>query len=106
MTGDSPRAIPTWVLRSTLDDVQKCLAPRKITLQLNVTRSLTVKDGANSYKHDFPSDWAHAVGIVLADSGREPVVVYATAGPSSLSVLAPQAAWKYFSEANCKRYEE
>ena len=89
-----------------LDDVRKCLAPRRIALATKITRSLLVKDGANSHKYDFPTDWAHAVGIVIVDSGRAPVVVHATAGPSSLSVLAPQAAWKYFSEAKCKRYEE
>jgi hypothetical protein len=89
-----------------LEDVRECLTPRRISLQIKMTRSLSVKDGANSYRYDFPTDWAYAVGIMLADSDREPVVVYATAGPSSLSQLAPQAAWKYFSEPNCKRYEE
>lgn len=93
-------------LAFALEDLEKCLAPRKISLQIKITRSLLVKDGSTSHMFDFPTDWAHAIGIVLADPGREPVVVYATAGPSSLLELAPQAAWKYFSEPHCKRYEE
>jgi hypothetical protein len=89
-----------------LEDLEQCLAPKKLALQIKITRSIVVKDGSTIHKYDFPTDWGHAIGIVLVDTGREPIVIYATAGPSSLSELAPQAAWKYFLEPNCKRYED
>jgi hypothetical protein len=93
-------------LSFALEDLEKCLGPRKLTVRLKITRSLQVQDGATSYRLEFPADWQHAIGIVLAEPGRKPEVIYATAGPSSLLELAPQAAWKYFSEPKCKRYEE
>lgn len=89
-----------------LEDIEKCLAPRKLTVSLEFTRSLLVTDGHKSTKIDFPSDWEHAVGIVLISPGKAPMTVFATAGPSSLLETGPQAAWKYFSEPSCKRYEE
>jgi hypothetical protein len=93
-------------LEFALDDVAKCLAPKNVDLVIKITRSLTVTNGSATHKFDFPQDWAEAIGIVLSRPGKEPVVVYATTGPSSLIETAPQAAWKYFSEPNCKRYEE
>jgi hypothetical protein len=89
-----------------LEDVEKCLAPRNVVVKFEATRSLVIKDGTSEQRIEFPSDWAHAIGIVLVKPGTAPVVVYATAGPSSLQETAPQAAWKLFSEAKCKRYDE
>jgi hypothetical protein len=86
-----------------LEDLQKCLAPLKLATSLEFTRAITIKVGATVHRMKFASDSAHAVGIVLAVPGKAPEVVYATAGPSSLLYLAPQVAWKYFSEPNCKR---
>ena len=92
-------------LEFALEDVQQCLAPRPVALKIKITRSLLVRDGVTIDRLEFPTDWAHAVGIVLVTPGKPPVVVYATAGPSSLQELAPQAAWQYFSEPKCKRYD-
>jgi hypothetical protein len=89
-----------------LEDLQSCLSPRKLVTRFELTRSLSLRDGTTTHHLDFPSDWAHSVGIVLVTPGKAPVVVYATAGPSSLSETGPQAAWKYFGEPGCKRYEE
>jgi hypothetical protein len=89
-----------------LEDLEKCLAPRKLSVRFEQTRSLTLNDGHNTRRIDFASDWPHAVGIVLVSPGLSPVVVYAMAGPSSLLETAPQAASKLFSEPKCKRYEE
>ena len=93
-------------VRFSLEDVVSCLAPRAITTRLEFTHSLTIKDGRTRRRLTFPHDWAHSVGVVLVAPGKAPVVVYATGGPSSLLELAPQAAWKYFNEPKCKRYEE
>ena len=87
-----------------LEDLEKCLAPRKLDVRFEFARSLTIVDGSNTRRFDFPPDWEHQVGIVLVAPGREPEVIYATAGPSSLGETAPQVAWKYFGEPNCKRY--
>jgi hypothetical protein len=89
-----------------LEDVEKCLSPRKLSIRFEQTRSLDISDRGSDHRLDFPPDWFHAVGIVLVSPGTAPVVVYATAGPSSLSETAPQAAWKLFSEPKCKRYED
>ena len=89
-----------------LEDLEQCLAPRKVKLRFEYARSLIISDGRTDHRLDFASEWFHSVGIVLFSPGAAPVVVYATAGPSSLQELAPQAAWKLFSEPNCKRYGE
>ncbi|MDR2187558.1 MAG: hypothetical protein LBE62_05820 [Azonexus sp.] len=89
-----------------LEDLEKCLTPRKLAIKVKLTRSLKIQNGSASRELKFPMDWQHSVGIVLVESGREPEVVYATAGPSSLLETGPQAAWKYFSEPRCKRHDE
>jgi hypothetical protein len=89
-------------IQFALEDVEKCLAPRKISIQFQQIRSLTIVDGSSTKQLPFSED---AFGIVLATPGKAPEVVYA-GGPSILIETAPQAAWKYFSEPNCKRYEE
>ncbi len=89
-------------VRFALEDVEKCLAPRKVVIQFEQIRSLTIVDGSKTQQFPFPAD---AIGIVLAAPGKVPEIVY-THGPSFLIQTAPQAASKYFSEPNCKRYEE
>jgi hypothetical protein len=85
-----------------LEDVEKCLLPRKVSIHFKQIRSLTIVDGAETQQLPFPAD---AIGIVLATPGKVSEVVYAS-WPSTLIETGPQAAWKYFSEPNCKRYEE
>ena len=93
-------------VRFALEDLGSCLSPRKLTLRFEYARSLILTDRGVERQLDFSPDWPHAVGIVLVSPGTVPVVVYATAGPSSLLETAPQAAWRLFSEPRCKRYEE
>lgn len=93
-------------LRFALEDVEKCLAPLKLALVFEHARSLVLKDGRTSHHLEFGKDWQHSIGIVLVAPGRAPAITYATPGPSLLQETAPQAAWKYFSEPKCKRYEE
>ena len=89
-----------------LEDLEKCLSPRAVTTRFENTRSVTIRDGSEAHVVPFARDWQHAVGIVIVTPGRPPLVVLASAGPSSLLETAPQAASRYFSEPKCKRYEE
>jgi hypothetical protein len=87
-----------------LEDLAKCMAPRKLAVTFKHARAIALRDGQRTHELRFASDWQHAVAIVLVDPGKEPVVAYATAGPSSLQMIAPQEAWKYFSEPKCRRW--
>jgi hypothetical protein len=93
-------------LNFVLEDLHACLAPRQIAMRFEFTRALTLVDGSSVHRIEFPVDWAHAIGVVLAMPGETPQTVFATAGPSGLLESVPQAAWKYFGEPKCKRYEE
>ena len=89
-----------------IEDLVKCLTPRKVRSQFANTRSIEIRDGRDTRTISFSRKWEGAVGIVLVAPGRAPITVLATGGPSSLIETAPQAAWRYFSEPACKRYEE
>jgi hypothetical protein len=85
-----------------LDDLAKCLADRNPAVHFELTRSLTLQVGAETFSYQFQTDSEHSVGIVLAQPGREPTIVYATVGPSSLQWLALDAAADYFEAPQCK----
>lgn len=89
-----------------LEDVRNCMKPRFVASRFEFARSIVIEGGEKRRQIDFPSDWQHAIAIVLVTPGKEPTVVYATNGPSGLIEMAPQAAWKYFNEPNCKRWDE
>ena len=86
-----------------LEDLAKCLAPRKLSASLQMTRTLVLNDGKASHTLRFPDEQGKSVGIVLAAPGKRPLVVYASAGPSSLLWLALDAAAIYFNAPKCMR---
>lgn len=89
-------------LNFALSDVAKCLQAKNPSVSLELAHVLVLELGGSEREYELPSDWAHAVGAYLAAPGREPRVVYAMAGPSSLQFLLPNAAAEYFEEPGCK----
>lgn len=85
-----------------LEDLVKCLAPAQLATRFERTRRLVVQNGSASRTVRFTAERGRSVGIVLVAPGKAPLVVYATAGPSSLQILAPDAAATYFNAPNCK----
>ena len=92
-------------LRFALEDIAKCLGDRPATYRLEVTRSITLREGKSVRRINIPKDWDHSVGIILAAPGREPETVFATAGPSSLIDAGPSAAGRYFGAPECRGSE-
>lgn len=86
-----------------LEDLAKCLEPMKLTTSLQLTRTLVLDDGPRVHTLHFADENGKSVGIVLVAPGRKPLIVYATAGPSSLQWLALDAAARYFSAPKCRR---
>ena len=89
-------------LEFALSDVAKCLKPRDVSVRLELTRVLIFKLGDRQLRFELSPDWQRAVGAYLVEPNREPRVVYASAGPSSLQFLLPNAAAEYFNEPGCK----
>lgn len=89
-------------LRFALDDIAKCYSDRAATYRLDITRSVTLRDGTQVRRIDIPRDWEHAVGLILVRPGRPARTVFATAGPSTLVVLGPAAAGEYFAASGCR----
>jgi hypothetical protein len=82
----------------------KKLAPK----QDNEKNQIYLGKGLDGIGNLFPSEViersaSESTGKRKSSPGREPLVVYAGAGPSSLGWRGAQEAWKYFSEPNCKR---
>lgn len=92
-------------LNFALQNIATCLGREKAAVSFEYTDSITLSNGDVTYHYDFTSEPGQAVGILLALPGKEPALVFATAGPSSLSVLGPQEVWIYFSEPSCQVYE-
>src|SRR3989442_16023247 len=81
-----------------LEDTLKCLkaAGVKARGQLEMSSVLAVKDGAKIEKIKLPTAWPEAAGIYLFSPRKPPHRVAAQSGPSSLIMLAPEAAAAYF----------
>jgi hypothetical protein len=89
-------------LQFSLEDAAQCLQDKGVAVRLEFTRAFFVRTGGKEQTIQIPRDWEHAVGAILARPGVQPRVVYATAGPSSLSFLLPEATAEYFGAPACK----
>ena len=90
-------------VRFALEDIAECYANESAIYRLDVTRSVTLRDGRTVRRITLPGDRNHAVGIILALPGRQHRIVFAEDGPSSLSAVGPSAAAEYFGAAACSR---
>jgi hypothetical protein len=89
-------------LEFALSDVAKCLKSRGVSVRVERTRALVLKVAGKERRFDIPPEWERAVGAYLIAPGRDPRVVYASAGPSSLQVRLPNAVAEYFAAPACK----
>ena len=88
-----------------LEDTVKCLKAAGITAraQMEMTPVLAVTDGRTRSKIKLPTSWPEASGVYLFSPGKAPRHVPAQSGPSSLTMLAPEAAAAYFQAPPCRR---
>lgn len=89
-------------LSYAVEDTYKCLQPMKLILKFLYADRLTLRDGKKSRLLQVHK-MGQAVGAVLVEPGRPPVVVYSVEGPSTLQYLLPQAASKYWAAKNCEQ---
>jgi hypothetical protein len=89
-------------LEFALSDAAKCLKSLGVSVRGELARVLVLRVAGKERRFDLPHEWERAVGAYLIEPGREPRVVYASAGPSSLQVLLPNAAAEYFGASACK----
>jgi len=90
-------------VRFALEDIARCYGNKSATYRLDVTRSVTLRDGKRTRRINIPRDWEHAVGIILVVPGRTARTIFATDGPSSLIELGPTAVADYFDAPACRR---
>lgn len=90
-----------------LEDTLKCLKAAGIVARakLEMATALVVTDGQNTKKITLPTTWPAASGVYLFSPGKAPRSVPAQSGPSSLMVLAPEAAAAYFQAPTCRPQE-
>ncbi len=91
-------------VRFALEDTLKCLKAAGISAraQLEMTSMLAVTEGTTTKKIKLPTTWPSASGVYLFRPGKMPHRVPAQLGPSSLIMLAPQAAAEFFQAPTCR----
>jgi hypothetical protein len=91
-------------LEFALADTLKCLKEAGVLAEAEVVlaRSIVVLQDGHRERFTLPTSWPAAVGAYLLKPGKAPLVVYAEAGPSSLTMLVPDAAAGFFAAATCK----
>jgi hypothetical protein len=77
--------------------------PARHHLERFLRIELTLRYGDRVEQVQLPSEWPRQVGAYLLDPEQAPSAVYARAGPSSLALLLPNAAAKYFDAPACRR---
>jgi hypothetical protein len=85
-----------------LQDIEKCYRNKSASYRIEITRSITLRDGRQTRRISIPADWEHAVGLILVAPGKPARTVFAQDGPSSLTVTGPQAAAEYFGAGGCR----
>jgi hypothetical protein len=80
-----------------LEDLAKCLKGRGIKIQLILTDRLIFEERGRAAEFQI----ADRVGCYFVSPGKPPCIVYAKPGPSSLTIIAPAAAAKYFNAPEC-----
>src|SRR5438128_1864432 len=65
-------------VRFALENIAKCYGDNAASYRLEVTRSVTLRDGKQVRRIRIPRDWEHAVGIIFAMPGRPARTVFAS----------------------------
>jgi hypothetical protein len=84
-----------------VEEMSKCLRPRGISVQAVQTELLIFQNGASRTELSLRDASNEIVGCYLVAPRREPKIIRATAGPSSLVILCPAAASLYFGVPEC-----
>jgi hypothetical protein len=89
-----------WAIFKTVE----CLQQSGITAipKETFTREITIKTVSGPKAFKLPIGWPQEAGLVLIKAGHEPKVVPSQAGPSSLLLLGPEAAYEYFQASRCR----
>jgi hypothetical protein len=85
-----------------LADTRSCLKRVRVETRVVFAEELIIQQDGRSRRVKIPTDAGKTVGAYLLAPGRQPCVVYATAGPSSLTLLLPAAAGQYFDVPACR----
>lgn len=84
-----------------LQKTEQCLGGTDVKVSHVRASLLKIENGNALDQLDLSEPSNNTIGCYLAAPGRAPVVVYASAGPSSLLVLCPAAASGYFEVPSC-----
>ena len=89
-------------LQFAISDTIACLGDLDLSVRIDTTKTVVLDIDGEVRRYPIPVEPGKSVGAYLAAAGREPLVVYATAGPSSLQILLPNAAAQYFDVPECE----
>ena len=91
-------------LEFALSDTIACLGLPDLGVEILLQNEVVVHHRGGTATHRLVDDQAgSSVGVVLVGTSRPPMVVFASAGPSSLSFTLPNAAAEYFERDACRR---
>jgi hypothetical protein len=82
-------------------DMARCLQPKGIPVQIIEAKSMVIENGAARSALNLAPVSNESIGCYLVAPNREPMIVRAIAGASSLMALCPSAASVYFNVPEC-----
>lgn len=86
-----------------LDDLDDCLRGRHLDVHLVFATTLVLVHGGKRRRIDLPTDWPRSVGAVLVAPRKEPCMLYAESGPSSLGDFLTEGVAEYYGIRSCRQ---
>ena len=84
-----------------ISDLSSCLDPSGIAVEIVEAKVLVVDNGGNRDIIDLAARSNESIGCYLVAPGRQPMIVRAEGGASSLTIRCPSAAAVYFEVPDC-----
>lgn len=84
-----------------LADTAECLEPAGVEVRGVLADRIVFRDGRKESELPLVAGSNESVGCYLVAPGREPQIVRAKAGPSSLIILCPAVSSMYFEAPSC-----
>ena len=84
-----------------ISDLSSCLEPSGIQVEVVESKSLLIDNPGNRDVVDLSALSNESIGCYLVAPGRQPMIVRADTGASSLVIRCPSAAAVYFNVPEC-----
>jgi len=89
-----------------LSTLESCLAYMSPVRHFEATSAVALLVDGRAYDYEFSAKSGESIGVILAQPGVEPLVVYATGELGQFPKRAIEAASDYFAAPPCREWED